>query len=62
VLQQKGSTPQTLVTTGLQPLLSLSPVVQTGWLQGAVLVAHVWLPPMVWTSSTHLLSQAALQQ
>ena len=48
---------QMLVTTGLQPLVSWAPVVQTGWLQ-----PHAWLFATVWTSLTQMLSQAVVQQ
>jgi hypothetical protein len=57
VLQQEGSAAQTFDTTGLHPLVSAAPGVQTGWLQG-----HGGLCATVWTSWTQVLSHFVLQQ
>ena len=48
---------QTSTRTGLQLLLSLAPVVQTGWLH-----AHAGLFATVWTSWRQMPSQAVWQQ
>jgi hypothetical protein len=57
VLQQLGSSAQTLVTAGLHPFMSAAPVVETEWLQ-----AHAWLFATLWTSATQASSHSVLQQ